>query len=84
MFTGKIIVIQRSEDFQAYIEGNKAVWGCGETQAEAIGDLVISHSTIIGLEIELPEQETENYFCPVCKTRSALPDGCDNLKCEER
>ena len=37
-----IIVEERREDYIAFIYGNREVWECGKTNAEAIGKLIIS------------------------------------------
>jgi hypothetical protein len=65
MFTGRVTVIERRDDFMAYLDGDTTRWETGSTASEAIAKLVISHSQIVeptiwvgkvevGMEVELP------------------------------
>lgn len=40
---GRILVERRSEDYMAYLEGHREIWGCGKDYDSAIGDLIRSH-----------------------------------------
>lgn len=42
---GSIIVERRETDYIAMIADRKTRWGCGNSQLEAIGDLLITHFT---------------------------------------
>jgi hypothetical protein len=51
MPTIDILVEKRSSDFKAYLADNDAVWEAGKSEAEAIGKLVISAKSILGLAV---------------------------------
>ncbi len=36
------VVRQRTEDWTAYVEGFAGTWECGKSEAEAIGNLIIT------------------------------------------
>lgn len=48
----KITVVKRSSDFMAYLDGNKALWGCGKSPGEAVASVVYSHQRETGIAIE--------------------------------
>ena len=55
-----ILVRKRSDDVQAYVKDKKGVWGRGRTTAEAVGDLVQSHSDLFNIAVEVePTKEKE-------------------------
>jgi hypothetical protein len=39
----EIVVTQRTADYHAALASNPKIWGCGQSEEEAIGDLVRSH-----------------------------------------
>lgn len=45
-----ILVERRSSDVLAFIEGNRSLWDCGKSAAEAIGNLVITHPEHFAIE----------------------------------
>lgn len=47
-----IIVEKRSDDYMAYIEGRKEIWGCGKDFDSAIGDLVRTHQKEFNVDIK--------------------------------
>jgi hypothetical protein len=51
MPTIDIIVRRRSDDYQAFLADNEAIWDCGHTAAEAVGKLVYSAATSLGISI---------------------------------
>jgi hypothetical protein len=51
MPTIDIMVQKRDSDFKAYLADNDAVWEAGKSEAEAIGKLVISAKSILGLAV---------------------------------
>lgn len=51
MPTVDIIVRKRSDDYHASLADNSAVWESGKSEAEAIGKLVISTKSILGVNI---------------------------------
>jgi len=46
-----ITVDKRTEDYMAYLNGDKGFWDCGKTKAEAIGNLIITHREKFNIEI---------------------------------
>lgn len=38
-----ITITRRTDDFHAAIAGDARIWDCGKTQAEAVGNLIMSH-----------------------------------------
>lgn len=42
----------RSSDFKAFLKHEPVRWAAGSTIAEAVGDLVMSHSEAFGLKVE--------------------------------
>lgn len=50
----KIIVVKRTSDYMAYVDGNKGIWESGATQAEAVGKLLISLCGRLSITIWLP------------------------------
>jgi hypothetical protein len=51
MPTIDIVVTKRANDYHAAVEPGQ--WESGKTEAEAIGKLIISHSTLFGIAIIL-------------------------------
>ena len=47
-----IVVRKRIDDYMAFIEGHTEIWGCGKTPSCAIGDMILSHKDICGIEIK--------------------------------
>jgi len=47
----KIAITKRSDDYMAYIAGNRAMWDCGKTANEAIGKLIVSHGSELDIEL---------------------------------
>ena len=48
----KIVITKRSDDYHACLKGKPCIWGCGKTVVEAIGQLMLAHPEIFGLEIK--------------------------------
>jgi len=48
----RIIIEKRSDDYMAYLEGHKEIWGCGKWPELAIGKLMITHRDKFGFEFE--------------------------------
>jgi hypothetical protein len=48
----KIVVTQRLSDYHACLADNTAIWGCGKSPSEAIGDLIRSHRERFQITIE--------------------------------
>lgn len=46
-----IIVEKRWDDYIAYLEGHREIWGCGEDFDSAVGDLVRAHEKEFDIEI---------------------------------
>ena len=69
IFTGRITVKQRADDFMAYFDGDTRRWESGATATEAIGKLVISHGTGVGATIvSVPAKSLHNgvrFYLPV-------------------
>ena len=53
---------RRANDWHCHINDNEALWGCGKTPGEAIGETVRNHPAILGLVIKL---EGEQALHPV-------------------
>ena len=41
--TVNIVVKERTKDYTATLRDNPAVWGCGSSPKEAVGDLILCH-----------------------------------------
>ena len=48
----KILYTKRSDDWMAYIEGDKKIWACGKTILEAIGNLILTHQKEFKILVE--------------------------------
>ena len=54
----KITVEKRSEDYMAFVNDDRRIWGCGKSPQEAIGDVIMSHVATIGMpDVEMLLQE---------------------------
>ncbi len=52
----KCIVEKRGDDFMAYLEGDRKIWGAGKTVAEAVFDVILHCPEAFGVNIQLPER----------------------------
>ena len=48
----KITIEKRSDDWMAYLDGDRRIWDCGRSPQSAIGNLVLSHQENMGIEVE--------------------------------
>lgn len=48
----KIVLEERRDDYMAFIEGHREIWGHGKNFDEAIGDLVRSHQNKFCINIK--------------------------------
>jgi len=46
-----ITITERRNDFHACLSSDRAVWGRGKNSYEAIGDLIMHHEEVFGIEI---------------------------------
>ncbi len=46
----KIVLRKRTNDIHASLNGQPGIWGCGRSDREAIGDLVLSHPEKFGIQ----------------------------------
>lgn len=53
-----ITIVKRSSDFMAYLDDDKAMWGCGKNRREAIGCLIDAWSDKV--DIHLIEESKPN------------------------
>ena len=60
----KIIIEKRSDDYMAYLEGNRGIWDCGPSISMAIGKLMITHPEAFGLEMEMRKNEMPQMAFP--------------------
>jgi hypothetical protein len=44
---------KRSDDYHACLENNTKIWGCGNSQDKAIGDLINAHRDIFNISIKV-------------------------------
>lgn len=51
-----IKLTKRTDDWHAAAELRPELWGCGQTIAEAIGDMMLSHPEKTGVTIKLPDE----------------------------
>ena len=58
----EIVVTTRTDDYHACIKGNPEIWGCGEDYDKAIGDLVRSHKSEFGINIEYDRPKKKYGF----------------------
>jgi hypothetical protein len=42
-----ITVTKRGDDYHACITGHPEIWDAGKSQAEAVGNLIISHESVV-------------------------------------
>ena len=56
--TMTITITTRSDDYHVCINGNTAIWGCGKTINEAIGDALRTHATSLGINVKFGDYET--------------------------
>ena len=62
------IVLERMpDDFKAYLKGNSAIYGCGRSVHQAIGDLILAHREAFELAIERDEQSFKSYGHHPCR-----------------
>lgn len=47
----KIIVERRTDDYMAFLEGRRDMWGCGQSIDSAVGSLISSHRDQFSIEI---------------------------------
>ena len=50
-----IVVEKRSDDYMAYLESDKAIWGCGSTVVEAVGELIYFHPEVFNINVQNPQ-----------------------------
>ena len=50
-----VVVVKRSNDWQAYLIENTAIWGCGKSPDEAIGNLICSHQDTFHISVEVKQ-----------------------------
>lgn len=48
----QIIVEKRANDYMAYINDHKGLWGCGKHPAIAIGEAIKNHSEKFNIDIK--------------------------------
>lgn len=48
-----LIVTKRTDDYHATLASNPAIWGCGRTPIEAIGDLLLAHQYVFNVTVDL-------------------------------
>ena len=49
-----ITVERRSDDFMAFLNGNRSLWGCGRTEAIAVLDVLRAHAVDAGVTVHIP------------------------------
>jgi len=57
MPTIDIVVRRRQDDYQAFLADNEGVWDCGRSAAEAVGKLMYSARTMVGVSITEERRE---------------------------
>ena len=50
----KIVIEKRTDDYIAFLEGNRDIWGNGPTPRSAIGNLITVHGEVFGLVVIYP------------------------------
>jgi predicted RNase H-like HicB family nuclease len=50
--TIEIVVTHRSSDVHVALKSNPGIWDCGKTEAEALGNLMKSHSWVFNIRIK--------------------------------
>lgn len=45
---------QRAGDVCAHLNGDRAMWGAGRNEHEALGNALLAHAEALGIEIERP------------------------------
>lgn len=61
-YTVTIVVTKRTGDYHACIKGHHKIWGCGKDENAAIGNLVRSHKSEFGIEVQHDRKENRNGF----------------------
>jgi hypothetical protein len=56
----EIIVTKRANDYHACLKGKPAIWGCGKSAYEAIGNLIIHHGDTFKIKVTHQDSPTSN------------------------
>jgi hypothetical protein len=57
--TVTIVVTKRTDNCHACIKGHPEIWGCGEDNNRAIGDLISSHESEFGIKVQYGRKENK-------------------------
>jgi hypothetical protein len=50
----RLIITKRSDDYHVCLEGNTAIWACGKTIDDALGNWLRTHQDRLGVEVVYP------------------------------
>jgi hypothetical protein len=63
-----VVVERRPDDYMAYLQGHKTIWGCGKSISEAIGDVIQSHPESFGVKTEFDRESIDRWkHIPIVK-----------------
>lgn len=62
----RIVITSRTDDVHAAIADHPGLWGCGKTQYEAVGNLVMAHRELFGIEGFDVEPRFPRTYCSHC------------------
>lgn len=57
----KIIVERRQDDYMAYLNGDKKLWGCGKTPDLAVISLIRNHAEKMNIKIKYTNPHNIHY-----------------------
>ena len=67
----KITVVKRSNDYMAFINDNRRLWGCGRSPKAAIGDVVIHHADALGFQFDY---KGNGEYCDIATSTATIRD----------
>lgn len=67
----KITVVKRTDDYMAFINDDRRLWGCGRSPKAAIGDVVMHHSETLGFRFEY---KGNGEYCDIATSAATIHD----------
>lgn len=54
----KITVVKRANDYMAFVGDDQKKWGCGPTENAAIGEVIRTWGTDLGVRVEFRDNDS--------------------------
>ena len=67
----KITVEKRNDDYMAFINDDRRLWGCGRSPKVAIGDVVMHHREALGFRFEY---KGNGEYCDIVTDAATIRD----------